>query len=128
LPKKHLLVQKDKVPASDLDGERLLLFSKADYPEYWAAVTSFFKAHGVNAKVAGEFDGATRLLTALEGGMGVALVAAADRIGESELLVLREIDPSPPAVCVAAGTRAGGERSALTEVFIEELKDASLAG
>jgi DNA-binding transcriptional LysR family regulator len=122
IPKRHALAQREVVKASDLDGQRLLLYSQADYPEYWARVTGFFEEQGINAKVAGEFDGGASLMAGLEGGMGVALIAAASGIGESELVVSRRIEPSPGALCVAAGVSASRGLSPLGEVFLKELQ------
>ena len=101
------------------------MFAKNDYPGYWRAVTRYFKEQGINAKVAGEFDGATSLMAALEGGLGVALVAAASRMDTSDLLVGRPIDPAPDRLCVAVGLPAGKTIPPLVEVFVGELKRAS---
>lgn len=125
IPKRHRLAQKERVSAADLDGERLLLYSKRDYPEYWETVTGFFREQGINAKVAGEVDSGTSLQAGLEGGMGLALVAAGSRLEESSLVVTRPVNPAPTMVCVAAGLPAGREPSPLVAVFLEELKRAS---
>ena len=124
LSRRHPLAKKQVLAAGDLDGERLLHFSKADYPGYWRAVTSYFGEQGINAKVAGQFDGATSLMTALEGGLGVALVAAASNMEASELLVGLPIEPAPERLCVAVGLPAKGAVPPQVEVFVEELKRA----
>ena len=126
--KRHNLAHKEVLEADDLDGERLLLFTQADYPGYWRAVTGYFKEQGINAKVAGEFDGATSLAAALEGGLGVALVASASRLESSDLLVGRPIVPPPEQLCVAIGLPAHGAISPLVEVFVEELRRAGTEG
>ena len=42
-----------------------MLFEREHYPEYWQRVTGFFKLHGIQAKMAGEFDGITSLTAAV---------------------------------------------------------------
>ena len=58
-------------------------------------MTEFFKTQKINAKVAGEFDGVTSLVAAVEGGLGLALVAAASQTGDGALTVRRPLDPDP---------------------------------
>lgn len=125
LPARHSLAHEEVVAAEMLDGERLLLFAKKDYPEYWKTVTDYFKKHGINAKVAGEFDGVTSLLAAVEGGMGVALLAAASRVNESQLTVARPLKPDPGMMCVAAGTPKVQDILSLAPLFVNELKEAA---
>jgi DNA-binding transcriptional LysR family regulator len=103
----------------ELNGQRLLLFARTEYPEYWASVTRLFRDHGIDAKIAGEFDGVSSLGAAVEAGLGVALVAAGSRIGRVAMLPL---DPAPEAVCVSAGLPTGREVSPVTGVFVGELR------
>jgi DNA-binding transcriptional LysR family regulator len=109
LPARHALAAKEVIDARLLDGERIVLFSKEEYPEYWKTVTRFFKEQGVNAKVAGEFDGVTSLVAAVEGGMGLALLSAASHPGDANLTVARKLEPDPGIMCVAAGLPAESE-------------------
>lgn len=115
----HPFAGLSKVPVAGLNGQRLLLFARAEYPEYWAAVTRMFRDHGIDAKIAGEFDGVSSLGAAVEAGLGVALVAAGSRIDRVAMLPL---DPAPEAVCVAAGLPSGREVSPVTGVFVGELQ------
>jgi DNA-binding transcriptional LysR family regulator len=106
------------VAPGDLNGERLLLFSRSDYPEYWQRVTGYFREHGIQAKVAGEYDGVSSLGAAVEAGLGLALLAAGSRLERVRLLPL---DPAPEAICVAAGCPAAAPPSKVAEVFVGEL-------
>lgn len=108
-----------KVPLAELNGQRLLLYSRTDYPEYWASVTRLFREHGIDAKVAGEFDGVSSLGAAVEAGLGVALVAAGSRL---DRVVMLPLDPEPEAVCVSAGLAAGREIPPVVGVFVAELR------
>ena len=119
VPPSHPFAGRDTVAPDELDGQRLLLFSRNDYPEYWQAVTRWFRDHGIDAKVAGEFDGVTSLGAAVEAGLGVALIAAGSRIGRVAVVGL---DPAPAPVCVSAGLPAGKAASPVTGVFVAELR------
>lgn len=123
LPKGHRLAKKRKVKASDLEGERLLLLSRVDYPAYWASVTDYFANQGVNAKVAGEFDGISSLRMGLEAGMGISFVAEGARMA-APVKVL-SLAPPPEPICVAVGWLRSRSLEAWEELFIAELKRAA---
>lgn len=119
VPVSHPFAGLAKVPLSELGGQRLLLYSRTEYPEYWQSVTRLFRDHRIDAKVAGEFDGVTSLGAAVEAGLGMALVAAGSRL---DRVVMLPLDPEPEAVCVSAGLQAGREISPLIGVFVGELR------
>jgi DNA-binding transcriptional LysR family regulator len=119
VPMSHPFAARERIALGELDGQRLLLFSRADYPEYWQSVGRLFRDHGIDAKVAGEFDGVTSLGAAVEAGLGVALVAAGSRI---DRVVTLALDPEPEPVCVSAGVPQGREPSPVIGVFIAELR------
>ncbi|WP_193210443.1 LysR family transcriptional regulator [Luteolibacter marinus] len=122
VPAGHPFAKRKKVAVAELDGERLLLFSRTDYPEYWQSVSRFFRQHGIDAKVAGEFDGVTSLGAAVQAGLGIALMAAGSHL--DRMAVVR-LEPEPEPVCVAAGLPAGKETSPVTGVFVGELRGAA---
>jgi DNA-binding transcriptional LysR family regulator len=121
----HKLAARELITSVDLDGERLLLYCKTDYPAYWDEVTRFFKANKIDAKVAGEFDGITSMTAAIEGGLGVALVAEMTRFGATSRTVTRPLDPQPGKLVVAAGLPEKVEPSKWALAFVEELKQAA---
>ena len=121
----HELAAEETVSGASLNGERLLLFCQADYPAYWREVTAYFRANKIDAKVAGEFDGITSMITAVEGGLGVALVAEMTRFGDTARVVTRKLDPAPAALTVAAGLARKGEPAKWALAFVEELKRAA---
>ncbi len=118
VPASHPFASRKKVPLADLNGQKLLLYSRNDYPEYWQGVTRMFRENNLQAKVAGEFDGVASLAAAVEAGLGVALMAAGSR---ADRIVLLPLDPAPEPVCVAAGVSVSKESSKVVEVFIREL-------
>lgn len=119
VPKGHELAKRRAIKASDLKGRRLLLLSRRDYPEYWASVTSYFSEHGVNAKVAGEFDGIESLGVALQAGVGIAMVAETAEIGKGVRLI--HMKPEPHGVRVAVGWRDDRSLDPVAQAFVNEL-------
>ena len=123
----HPLGKKKTVSAKDLAGQKLLLYDREHYPDYWDRVTGFFKTHGIQAKVAGEFDGVSSLTAALEGNLGIALLATSSRIdnGQRHRLITRPLAEEPSRIEVAAGISADASNASQVLAFIEELKQAA---
>lgn len=123
----HPLGKKKRISASDLSGQRLLLYEREHYPDYWDRVTSFFREHNLQAKVAGEFDGVSSLTAALEGNLGIALLAESSPIdhGRKQRLIARPLAVEPGRIEVVAGVSAETKTSAQLLEFIEELKLAA---
>jgi LysR family transcriptional regulator, benzoate and cis,cis-muconate-responsive activator of ben and cat genes len=127
MPDSHPLAAHGRISARDLDGLKLLLYDREHYPDYWDKVTGFFRAHGIQAKVAGEFDGVSSLTAALEGGLGIALLAESSGIdrGQRGRLVAKFLSEEPEPIAVAAGISASDEASPQLQTFIEELRKAA---
>jgi len=123
----HPLADKKKLSPADLSGEKLLLYDREHYPEYWERITGFFRENKLQAKVAGEFDGITSLLSALEAGLGVALLSENIAIGKGRRDALTGIPLSkePAKIVVAAGVMADQPCRPSVLAFIEELKQAA---
>ena len=123
----HPLAGKKRITPQDLDGERLLLYDREHYPDYWDRVTRFFRENSLQAKIAGEFDGVNSLTAALEGNLGMALLAESSPInrGQRQTLVSRPLTGSPVPIEVAAGIATASEPTAQLLAFIEELKQAA---
>lgn len=118
------LNNKKTLAPTDLNGARMVLFSQQEYPEYWQRVTSWFKGHGINALIAGEYDGANSLASAIEAGLGAALVV--ERMACSfPRLLLKPLKPEPEPVCIAAGVSVARRSDPILQVFVQELKRAA---
>ena len=74
VPPAHRLARSRKIAAAQLAAERLIAFSRDEYPEYESWLTSQFSALGRSPAIAEAHDGATSLMAAVEAGRGVALV------------------------------------------------------
>ncbi len=127
MPANHPLGKKKSISAKDLDGQRLLLYDREHYPDYWNRVTGFFKEHHLRAKVAGEFDGVSSLTAALEGNLGIALLATSSPIdrGQRQRLISRPLTAEPNPIQVAAGVSTDSATAPQIFAFIEELKRAA---
>jgi DNA-binding transcriptional LysR family regulator len=124
LSPRHRLATHTAVKPADLDGERLLLYDRGQYPDYWSRVTAFFKEHGIQAKVAGEFDGISSLAAAVEANLGCAIIAQTTRLagdGGGRIITL-PLDPQPQAILVAAGVAARHAAPDHVRAFIAEMK------
>lgn len=131
VPASHALAGRETIGAADLDGAKLVMLGRNSYPDYWERVTRFFRERGLQAKIAGEVDGATSLEAAVEAGMGVALIGetpgAAVAAGNGRL-VSRVLTEEPERIVVAAGVAAGRECPPKLLAFVEELKRAAAEG
>ncbi len=123
----HPLASKKKISLADLSGEKLLLYDREHYPEYWEGITGFFRENKLQAKIAGEFDGISSLLAALEAGMGVALLSDSISInrGARDPLVGIPLATEPRKILVAAGVASDQPCRPSVLAFIEELKRAA---
>jgi LysR family transcriptional regulator, benzoate and cis,cis-muconate-responsive activator of ben and cat genes len=127
MPVNHSLGKLRQISAADLNGERLLLFERQHYPDYWERVTGFFREHHSQAKIAGEFDGVSSLTAALEANLGIALLATSTEIDprQRQRLITRPLVAEPRRIEVAAGVSDAAATSAQVLAFIEELKHAA---
>jgi DNA-binding transcriptional LysR family regulator len=124
VPMRHAWARRRKVSGEELDGERVLLLSRHEYPEYFRGVRGYFSQLGINAKVAGEFDGIGSLSVALEAGIGVALVAEGASVGDT--IHLLRVEPAAEPVVVAVGWRGDRALDPVTAAFVEELVRAAV--
>ena len=120
VPPNHPFAKKRFLKPEHLNGERLLLLSRHDYPGYWEQVTEYFYSHQIDAKVAGEFDGISSLKMGVEAGLGLAFVA-----GTPPGMTTLKLKPEPKPICVALGYLANRKLSEWEQGFIEEMKRVS---
>ncbi len=124
LSTRHPLAQKKVIQPRDLHGQKLLIFAREGYPDYWTQLSRFFRTHKVDPKVGGEFDGITSMGAALAAGLGIALLAESSVLpGQAEgRIVMLPMDPEPDSLCVCAGLPKTRESSLQVLAFVEELR------
>lgn len=122
----HPLAGKLAVSPADLDGLSLLLYEKIHYRDYWSYITGFFRKHGIQGKIAGEFDGVASLQAAIESNLGAAIVADGFNPGTSGKLLMLPLSEAPESIAVSAGVSAGQAPVPRVLAFVEELRLAAL--
>ena len=90
-------------------------------------ITTWFREYGINARISCECDGVTSLISAVEAGLGVAMVVERIACLIPERIVLKDLYPQPKPVCIAAGILARQSHDPMLTVFIDELNHAGEA-
>jgi DNA-binding transcriptional LysR family regulator len=95
----HPLAAKKTIPARQIKDERLIGYSREEYPEYHAWLRITFQPYGFDPVVAEEHDSVTSLIAAVEAGRGVAIAPLSLRCLAGPRLKLLPIQPAlPPLV------------------------------
>ena len=113
----HPLARRRTVKLADLLPERLIAYSKADYPEYHELLASLFAPFARAPQIAEEHDSSTSLIAAVEAGRGVALVPASLACLAGPRLKLLGLTPSPEPLIVGLARRKGA-RSTIVDKFV----------
>ena len=124
VPRHHPLAGKAMLTPLDLNDQRLVVYNQREYPDYWASLSSWFQDQGISARIASECDGVTSLISAVEAGLGIALVVERIACLIPERIDLKPLKPQPAPVCIAAGLPESRSRDKVVAVFVEELKRA----
>ncbi len=96
----HALARRRSVRLRDLAGEPFVSYAEEEYPEYAAWLRRACRAAGFRPNIVGEYDGATGLITAIESGRGVALVAATLQCLSGRRLAFCSLHPRIPPLDV----------------------------
>ena len=96
----HPLAKKRAVSVQQLKDERLIGYSRDEYPEYHAWLLEIFQPLGFTPVVAEEHDSVTSLIASIEAGRGVALAPLSLRCLSGPRLKLLPIQPSLPKLVV----------------------------
>ena len=99
---KHPLAKAKSVSLAQVAEEPLIAYSRKDYPEYHEMIAKIFAPVGRKPRIAGEHDGATSLIAAVESGRGIALVPECVACMVGARLKLLPLRPPPPPISVVA--------------------------
>lgn len=124
IPRQHALLAKKTLTPQDLHEQRLVVYSQKEYPDYWAFIGAWFKQQGINARIASECDGVTSLISAVEAGLGIALVVERIACLIPERVVLKTLQPQPEPLQISVGMLDRHKNDKMLAVFVEELKRA----
>ena len=122
----HPLARKRSVRLRDLAGLPFVAYAEEDYPEYAEWLRRVCRAAGFRPEIVGEYDGATGLITAIESGRGVALVAATLQCLAGVRVAFLPVRPRVPLPGV--GVVYTVPAPAAVEHFIRVAKKAARAG
>lgn len=113
----HPLARARRVGLEQIDGERLIAYTLADYPEYHSWLSDLFAPLGHPPKIAEEHDSSTSLIASVEAGRGVALVQEGFDCLTGPRLKVRPLRPAPAPLVVGIAYRKE-PLSPATEKFI----------
>jgi DNA-binding transcriptional LysR family regulator len=108
LPPEHRLAGLKRVGLKELADERLVVYSRSEYPEYHEFLADLFQPFGRSPPIAEELDSATSLIAAVEARRGIALVPSCLACLAGPRLKLRGLQPAPPPIIVGTAYQSGG--------------------
>lgn len=124
LPDQHPLKKAKVLRAQDLAGQKLVIYNREDYPGYWSRLQTWLKAEKISLSVATECDGITSLFSAVEAGIGIAIVLGRSIQLKPRKIAVRALKSGPAPVHIAAGVLADHEAAAQIQAFLKELQNA----
>jgi DNA-binding transcriptional LysR family regulator len=98
----HPLARRRSVAVEKLKNEDFVVYAEEDYPEYVTSFRRMCLAAGFKPRITGEYDGATGLITAVESGRGIALVAETLQCMAGSRLAFVKISPGQPVFPIGA--------------------------
>ena len=121
---KNPLAKLKAVSLEQISHELLIAYSRKDYPEYHAMLEKLFAPVGRKPKIAGEHDGVTSIVAAVESGRGFALVPSCIACMAGPRLKLLSLRPSLPPVPVGAIWREDSETEPLKNFIVAARPDS----
>lgn len=114
----HPCARKRKVGPAEIAEERLIAYSRKEYPEYHELLETLFAKWKIHPQIAEEHDSSTSLIAAVEAGRGIALVPESLGCLAGARLKLRSLSPAPSPIIVGLISRDTAVSGA-TQKFIE---------
>jgi DNA-binding transcriptional LysR family regulator len=97
----HRLARAKRVELAALKDERLVVYSRVEYPEYHEWLNAIFDGAIRDALASGdEHDNGTSIIASVEAGRGIAVVPSVIASVAGARLVFREIHPKPEPLVV----------------------------
>ena len=119
----HPLARQRRVGLEQIAKERLIAFTRTDYPEHHAWIADLLAPLNRSPQIVEAHDSITSLIAAVESGRGVAVIAQPVNGLASPRLKIRPLQPAPPPLAVGVVYREKF-RSMATDNFIGAAKRA----
>jgi len=123
VPSTHPLAKKRGISLNQLNQERLITYTREDYPEYHEWLAGLFEPLRVRPLAMEEYDSVTGVMAAVESGRGVAIVSSSLSSLAGPKLKLLPLIPAPPAFNV--GAVFASELPDLARQFVGVMKRAA---
>jgi DNA-binding transcriptional LysR family regulator len=104
----HPLSRRRTVTIAEIARHPLVVYSRADYPEYYEFLKALFASAKVKLRITEEHDSVASLIAALESGNGVALVSETIACISGPRLKLIPITPAPEPIVIVAAWQENG--------------------
>jgi LysR family transcriptional regulator, benzoate and cis,cis-muconate-responsive activator of ben and cat genes len=124
---KHPLAKSKSISLEQISREPLIAYSREDYPEYHEMLEKLFAPVGRKPRIAGEHDGVSSIVAAVEAGRGLALVPSCVASMVGSRLKLLPVKPALPAVPVVAIWRKESETELVKNFIAAARQDSSRA-
>ena len=124
LPPGHALARLRSVALAQAAREPLVIFSRAEYPEYLEYLEDLFATLRARPKIAEEHDGAASLIAAIESGTGVAIVPQSFSCSAGPRLQLVPLTPEPAPLIIGA-VWSGKPLTPAAEGFLQAARRAA---
>ncbi|MDR0532334.1 MAG: LysR family transcriptional regulator [Verrucomicrobiales bacterium] len=121
LPLTHPQAMAKKIEIRQLLRERLIGYTRQDYPEYHQMLDQLFAPYGPTPPIAEEHDGVASLITSVEAGRGLALAPQSFACLAGPRLRIVPLSPAPSKLVVGIAYRAG-KLTTVQNRFIEAAK------
>jgi DNA-binding transcriptional LysR family regulator len=102
MPPGHPLARQKSLKLAQLAGEKLLAYSRADYPEYHQLLGELLAPLKDKPRIAEEHSSGTGLLAAVEAGRGLVVVSSFMKMLVAGRLAVRPVVPAPAPLQVGA--------------------------
>jgi LysR family transcriptional regulator, benzoate and cis,cis-muconate-responsive activator of ben and cat genes len=124
VPPRHPIAKLRSVAIAQAATEPLVIFSRADYPEYYEYLEAMFAPLKLTPRIAEEHDSSASMIAAIESGAGVAVMPQGFACSAGPRLKLIPLSPAPEAVVIGAVWSEKG-LSPLAESFLTAAKTAA---
>jgi len=103
---RHPLARRKTVSLAAVAREPLIVYSRAEYPEYHELLGALLATVGGKPQIAEEHEGVTSLVAAVEAGQGIALVPSCLACMVGPRLRIIPLEPALESLIVVAASRA----------------------